>query len=54
VRFLTETNLCAAIWAEESAPSRHVVVGHVKAATYHLLRVARSEQGWEASVVVDV
>jgi SHS2 domain-containing protein len=54
VRNLTETSLSAVVWAEESTLSRHVVIGHVKAATYHLLRIARSERGWEASVVVDV
>jgi SHS2 domain-containing protein len=54
VRSLTETALSAVVCAAELDPSRQVVVGHVKAVTYHLLRVAPSERGWEATVVVDV
>ena len=54
IRSLTETELSAVVWAEDLDPSRHVAVGHVKAVTYHLLRVAQGERGWEASVVVDV
>ena len=51
---LTEQALSAVVWGEDAAPDRHVLIGHVKAATYHLLRVAPGGCGWEAQVVVDV
>ncbi len=53
-RSLTETSLSAEVRGERMDPSRHVVVGHPKAVTYHLLRVERAGGGWEARVVVDV
>jgi SHS2 domain-containing protein len=34
--------------------ARHVIVGHVKAVTYHQLSVGQTALGWEARVVVDV
>ena len=54
VRFLTENALAALVYADRWDPSRHIGVGHVKAVTYHLLRVEKSASGWEASVVVDI
>ncbi len=54
IQSLTETTLSAVVCAEEFDPSRHVAIGQVKAVTYHLLRIAQSERGWGASVVVDV
>lgn len=51
---LSETALEAEVWGETVDRARHRLVGHVKAATYHLLRVRPSGGGWEAQVVVDV
>jgi SHS2 domain-containing protein len=51
---LTDTRLEAEVWGEPVDRSRHALVGHVKAATYHLLHVQPREGGWEAQVVVDV
>jgi SHS2 domain-containing protein len=54
IEALTETRLQATVQGETLDPSRHRVVGHVKAVTYHDLRVAATPGGWEARVVVDV
>ena len=54
VRVDTEYALSAVVRGEDANPDRHVPIGHVKAATYHLLRVAPGARGWEAQVVVDV
>lgn len=54
VKLLTDTKLEADVWGERIDQSRHPLVGHVKAATYHLLQVSPTADGWEARVVVDV
>ena len=54
VRVDTEYALAAVVRGEDANPDRHVPIGHVKAATYHLLQVAPGARGWEAQVVVDV
>jgi len=54
VSHLTDARLEAEVWGERMDRARHPLVGHVKAATYHLLHVRRSDGGWEAQVVVDV
>jgi SHS2 domain-containing protein len=54
ITHLTDTTLEAEVRGERLNPARHTLVGHVKAATYHLLRVVPREGGWEAQVVVDV
>lgn len=54
ITHLSDTRLEADIWGEPIDRTRHSRVGHVKAATYHLLRVQPTEEGWEAQVVVDV
>ena len=51
---LSDTRLEAEVWGEPVNPSRHAFIGHVKAVTYHLLRMRPTEAGWEAQVVVDV
>jgi SHS2 domain-containing protein len=50
----TETRLAGELIGEPLDPARHVLVGHVKAATFHRIRLAPTETGWEAHVVVDV
>ena len=54
VRVDTEYALSAVVRGEDVNPDRHVPIGHVKAATYHLLRVAPGTRGWEVQAVVDV
>src|SRR5574341_2097060 len=54
VRDVTDTRLEAGVWGERADWTRHPLVGHVKAATYHLLHVRPTNGGWEAQVVVDV
>ncbi len=54
IRHLSDTMLEAEVWGERVDRARHALVGHVKAATYHLLQVLPTASGWEARVVVDV
>ena len=54
IRSLGETALEAEVGGEGVDLSRHVVLGHVKAATYHGLAVSPTDAGWEARVIVDV
>jgi SHS2 domain-containing protein len=54
IRVLTDSRLRAEVRGERFDPARHQIVGHVKAVTYHGLRVQRGADGWEARVVVDV
>ena len=51
---LDEESLEATVKGEPVDRSRHPVVGHVKAVTYHLLQIRHVGAGWEAQVVVDV
>jgi len=54
ITHLSDTALEAEVWGERVDRARHPLVGHVKAATYHLLRVQPVQGGWQAQVVVDV
>ncbi len=54
IKRLSDTALEAEVWGERVDRARHPLVGHVKAATYHLLQVQPAGGGWEARVVVDV
>jgi SHS2 domain-containing protein len=54
VREVTENRLRAEVRGERLDPARHRLVGHVKAVTYHGLRVEGGPGGWEARVIVDV
>jgi len=54
IKALTELRLEAEVWGERVDRSRHLALGHVKAATYHMLQVVPTRDGWEARVVVDV
>ena len=54
IRSLTESGLSAEVWGEVVDRTRHTIVSHVKAVTYHQLHVGRTASGWEARVVVDV
>ena len=49
-----ETSLEAEVWGEQMDRARHVILGQVKAVTYHQLHVGPKAGGWEARVVVDV
>ena len=54
IRSLCETSLEAEVGGEGVDRARHVMLGHVKAATYHGLSVSPADAGWEARVIVDV
>jgi SHS2 domain-containing protein len=46
--------LQADAWGEEIDPSRHDLVVDVKAVTLHRFRLAQTERGWEATVILDI
>jgi SHS2 domain-containing protein len=49
-----DTRLRGVLHGEILDPARHVLVGQVKAATYHQVQMRETEQGWEVRAVVDV
>jgi SHS2 domain-containing protein len=49
-----EARLRASLAGEPIARGRHRLAGEVKAATAHQLRVAPTDEGWEAAVTLDV
>jgi SHS2 domain-containing protein len=51
---LTDTRLVAEVRGEAVDRTRHVILSHVKAVTFHQLHVGPTANGWEARVVVDV
>ena len=53
-QWLTETRLAAEVRGETVERSRHIILSHVKAVTYHQLHVGPIASGWEGRVVVDV
>jgi SHS2 domain-containing protein len=46
--------LQADAWGEEIDPLRHDLVVDVKAVTLHRFRLAQTERGWEATVILDI
>jgi len=54
VNDLTETRLRARCYGERAEPSRHKLKIGVKAATYHMLRIDKDDNGYKAQVIFDV
>lgn len=51
---LTEGNIRATAYGEKVDPLRHNLKTHVKAATYHSLRLEEKGDGFQAQVIFDV
>jgi SHS2 domain-containing protein len=51
---ITNTRLKADVYGEKAEASRHVLKGGVKAATYHMLKVAEDRGRWRIRVIFDV
>lgn len=51
---LSPERLSARAQGEMFDPERHVGKTAVKAATYHCLAIARTEDGWQATVILDL
>jgi len=47
-------NLHATLYGEQLDPARHPLNADVKAVTLHRLQVAKTVEGWEATVVLDI
>jgi SHS2 domain-containing protein len=54
VELLTPDSLVAAVTGESFDPARHPERTGVKAATYHQLSIVPVQDGWEATVVLDL
>jgi len=46
--------LAASVWGEPADQKKHKVRVDVKAVTYHLLEVKRSDNKWTAKVILDI
>jgi SHS2 domain-containing protein len=49
-----DLSLEATAWGEPFDPSIHTIKTEIKAVTYHQLKVAKSDQGWQAEVIFDI
>ena len=47
-------SLAASIWGEQADQKKHKVRVDVKAVTYHLLEVKRTDNRWTAKVILDI
>lgn len=51
---LSETELNATLYGEQFDPDRNTAPYYVKAITYHQIKLAPSDGGWEGIVYVDI
>lgn len=51
---LGETSLKASAFGETIDPARHKLETDIKAVTYHMLKIARVDSSWSATVIFDV
>ncbi|MFP4641719.1 MAG: archease [Dehalococcoidia bacterium] len=54
IQELTDERIRAIAYGEKVDPSRHNLKTHVKAATYHSLKLEEKEDGFQAQVIFDV
>jgi SHS2 domain-containing protein len=54
INHLTSERLEAEAWGDIYDPDRHVGKTAVKAATYHRLKIAPQDDGWQATVILDL
>ena len=54
IESLTTGQLRATCHGENFDPAKHKINRGIKAATYHMLRVERSSEGYEAQVILDI
>ena len=54
VTALTDRRLQATAWGEVFDPGRHPEKTAIKAATYHHLAIVPREDGWQATVILDL
>jgi SHS2 domain-containing protein len=46
--------LQARLWGDDANRERHTLLHEIKAVTYHRLTVIASEEGWKATVLLDI
>jgi len=54
VQSITDSAFEAAVSASAYDPSKHTIVGEIKAITYHRISVDETPDGWESLVILDV
>ena len=54
IRKLGETYLEASACGEQADSERHELKTDIKAATYHMLKVTETPNGWQAEVIFDI
>ena len=54
VTHLSDTELAAELWGDTVDRARHALRRLVKAATYHGLRITRTDDHWEGRVILDL
>jgi SHS2 domain-containing protein len=54
IKSLTHNGLTATCYGEDFDPMKHKIKVGVKAATYHMLELDRSDDGFKAQVILDV
>lgn len=54
IRFFSDNKINATVFGEEFDPERHEGNLLIKAATYHKLRIERTDDTWEVDVIFDI
>jgi SHS2 domain-containing protein len=51
---ISDTELHAVVYGEKINLARHKLKTQVKAATYHMLKIEETKDGWKAQVIFDI
>jgi len=54
IKSLTHNELKATCYGEDFDPMKHNIKAGVKAATYHMLKLDKSDDGFKAEVILDI
>ncbi|MDH5781892.1 MAG: archease [Dehalococcoidia bacterium] len=54
IKSLTHNELKATCYGEDFNPMKHKITAGVKAATYHMLKLDKSDDGFKAQVILDI
>jgi SHS2 domain-containing protein len=54
IKSLTHNGLKATCYGEDFDPMKHKIKAGVKAATYHMLKLDKSDDGYKAQVILDI
>ncbi len=54
IQSVSEKRLRADVAFDPYSPDKHVINSEIKAVTYHQIRVAETQAGWESRIIFDV